>query len=261
MNKIVIITGIQLILFLFLLGKDKNNGVKELFKKQQWKNTDVIIVLFLMNSYPALFVVAYFLLLTISIDLYKISAEIELFATYIMLILIFLLLFKYKFKQRITVLGMARKDLLKHSGYSVAIAFACYIALNILFLLVWPDKYVAAGIHNVRDIHDHLDVFLFLFATVLLAPIIEEAFFRGILYSPYRKKYGRFGAAVFTAAFFAAAHLSIAMLVLGFFLAVLYEKTESIVSPIIAHGIYNLLVAITMLNIDKIGDKLGAAPI
>ncbi len=79
--------------------------------------------------------------------------------------------------------------------------------------------------------------------TVLLAPIAEETLFRGILY-PSVKQSGRPRLALWgTSALFGVMHFNMASLVplifFGVVLVFLYEYSESLLTPIAAHGIFN----------------------
>jgi membrane protease YdiL (CAAX protease family) len=79
--------------------------------------------------------------------------------------------------------------------------------------------------------------------TILLAPVAEEVLFRGILY-PSIKQAGRPRLALWgTSTFFAALHLNAAslvpLLVLALILVFLYEFSESLLAPILAHSIFN----------------------
>ena len=84
---------------------------------------------------------------------------------------------------------------------------------------------------------------LFTVTAVLLAPITEEILFRGVLYAAV-KEMGYPRAALFgTAILFAAIHGSWMTLVpLTFFAivqALLYERTGSLIAPILSHAIFN----------------------
>lgn len=82
----------------------------------------------------------------------------------------------------------------------------------------------------------------------VIAPIKEEVFFRGIFYPPFRQHYGRGKGILLTAGLFALLHFDvlrfIPLLVGGVVLTWLYEKTSSIWPSIIAHGVWNTLMAL-----------------
>lgn len=89
----------------------------------------------------------------------------------------------------------------------------------------WPDRLVLGVI------------------TILLAPVAEEALFRGVLY-PAIKQAGFPRLALWgTALLFAAVHVNLAtfapLFVLALVLTVLYERTDNLLAPIVAHSTFN----------------------
>ena len=81
------------------------------------------------------------------------------------------------------------------------------------------------------------------FTAVVLAPVVEEILFRGVLY-PAIKQRGYPRCALFgTSLLFAAIHGSLMTLVPLFFLAAvfvwLYERTGTLAAPIAAHSFFN----------------------
>ncbi len=86
---------------------------------------------------------------------------------------------------------------------------------------------------------------------ILLAPVAEEMMFRGILY-PVIKQAGWPRLALWgTALLFAVVHLNLAtfvpLLVLALMLTALYERTNNLLAPIIAHMLFNALNFATLL--------------
>jgi membrane protease YdiL (CAAX protease family) len=86
---------------------------------------------------------------------------------------------------------------------------------------------------------------------VVFAPIGEEMFFRGFLYRALRKRFAVAPAVVISAAAFGLAHvypLIVAVIFVdGVVLALLYERTKSLVACIAAHSVNNLIVFVVML--------------
>ncbi|MFW6107572.1 MAG: CPBP family intramembrane glutamic endopeptidase [bacterium] len=99
----------------------------------------------------------------------------------------------------------------------------------------------------VRDFVETPDVFeavQIALAAVLIAPIVEEVFFRGFLYGALRRWVPPWFAAVAVGLVFGLLHPPIAMLVplslLGAFLCLVYEKTGRLMLPIGMHLLFNL---------------------
>lgn len=93
-------------------------------------------------------------------------------------------------------------------------------------------------------------VILLIFLGGVLAPIKEEAFFRGLFYPPLRKMLGRGKGILLTAGFFAVLHFDmirfLPLLIGGIVLTWLYEKTSSLWPSIVAHGTWNILMALAL---------------
>lgn len=86
-------------------------------------------------------------------------------------------------------------------------------------------------------------------ATVcVLAPWVEEIFFRGFLYSALRKRWGWFLAAVLQALVFAGAHyhytlgMLVVVFVCGLVLLAIYRWRRTLLGPIIIHTAFNGLI-------------------
>ncbi|MDP3014049.1 MAG: type II CAAX endopeptidase family protein [Candidatus Subteraquimicrobiales bacterium] len=83
---------------------------------------------------------------------------------------------------------------------------------------------------------------------VIIAPVVEELFFRGFMYQAIKKQMGTSKAILFSSAIFALFHpqawLLIPMMIMGIILAWLYEKFGSLGPPIILHALNNLVSVI-----------------
>jgi membrane protease YdiL (CAAX protease family)/uncharacterized RDD family membrane protein YckC len=81
----------------------------------------------------------------------------------------------------------------------------------------------------------------------IVAPIAEEIFFRGMLFGGLRKRLSTYPAAAISALVFGALHATTGitavppLIVFGFMLALLYERTGSLVPGMIAHAFNNAL--------------------
>lgn len=87
---------------------------------------------------------------------------------------------------------------------------------------------------------------------VVVAPLTEEIFFRGFLYSVIKRFTDRWFAAVFSALVFAAVHQHVGSLVPLFLLAIgfalAYEATGCLLVPVFMHALFNAgnLLALTL---------------
>jgi len=84
---------------------------------------------------------------------------------------------------------------------------------------------------------------MFVAGAALIAPIVEEVFFRGFVFAGLRAGYGWKKAAAVSAAIFAVFHLQLTFLIPGFILgcifAYLYQRSSSIWPGIIMHASIN----------------------
>ncbi|MBN1306049.1 MAG: CPBP family intramembrane metalloprotease [Anaerolineales bacterium] len=82
-------------------------------------------------------------------------------------------------------------------------------------------------------------------ASIVLAPLVEEIFFRGFIYSSLRKKFNWIAAGAISSGIFALFHLMpvvfIPTFVLGFVFSYLYERTHSLWPGILLHLLVNTL--------------------
>jgi membrane protease YdiL (CAAX protease family) len=85
----------------------------------------------------------------------------------------------------------------------------------------------------------------FILVGVVFAPFVEELFFRGFLFQGFRQKYGWVGGALLSSAIFGLAHLDLVALIptfiLGFLLAYMYHRSNSVWPGIILHILVNAL--------------------
>jgi uncharacterized protein len=91
---------------------------------------------------------------------------------------------------------------------------------------------------------------LVLLVGAVIAPIVEEIFFRGYVFRAYLDQKGVKRAFFFSAALFAVIHLNIPAMIpifiMGLLLAYFYYRTGSIIPSIVAHGVNNA-AAFTLL--------------
>jgi membrane protease YdiL (CAAX protease family) len=88
-----------------------------------------------------------------------------------------------------------------------------------------------------------IDPVLTVLAIVVLAPIAEEIFFRGVIFNAFLREGGRRWAFLGSSALFAVIHLSlvaaIPIFLLGLALAWVYERTNNLLAPIVMHMVVN----------------------
>jgi membrane protease YdiL (CAAX protease family) len=117
----------------------------------------------------------------------------------------------------------------------------------LLELIGRPPEASAAELAIAR-----VDPWLVVLAVVVLAPVAEEIFFRGVVFNAWLREGGRRYAYIGSAALFAVIHVSLISLLpiflLGLALAWIYERTGSLLAPMAMHATVNgISVALALL--------------
>jgi membrane protease YdiL (CAAX protease family) len=128
----------------------------------------------------------------------------------------------------------------KRSAFGwMALTFVLYIAFTIFYSLVITEP-------KQKDIAESFGpTAIQVLLIVIAAPIAEETCFRGMLFGGLREKMPRLAAALICGLIFGALHALTGitavppLIVFGFLLALLYERTGSIVPGILLHMINN----------------------
>ncbi len=118
------------------------------------------------------------------------------------------------------------------------------LGVNLVNNLVMWAIGVQVQAQEFAGLFDRLDQpGLFLFMGVVIAPLFEEATFRGFLFGGLRQKFGWQKSALISSVIFGAGHLSIAAFIptfaLGLLFSYLYQKSNSLWPGIIIHTVIN----------------------
>ncbi|MGB9597818.1 MAG: lysostaphin resistance A-like protein [Candidatus Poribacteria bacterium] len=118
---------------------------------------------------------------------------------------------------------------------------------NFIYEIQEQEHNVPASIYpdQISNIFQFVVAF---FLMVILAPIAEEITFRGMMYSAFRKRHGKWFSMTFSALIFAFSHGQvlhfIPILFSGYILAYLFERTRSLVPSISLHILINLFFTV-----------------
>ncbi len=164
----------------------------------------------------------------------------------------------YRYKHKIRDLGLSMKNLFKNISYGVIGYLA---SLPVLFVTLLVAALILDLLKHNPQPQPVFEIFLeekkipvLAYLSIFVAivgPIFEEIFFRGFLYTAIKKETGIKWAILISAFIFAALHAHLAgffpIIILGIFLAYLYEKTGSLIAPMTVHIIHNLIMVFLML--------------
>jgi uncharacterized protein len=146
-----------------------------------------------------------------------------------------------------------------HVGIGVAAGVGGFLAVNVLVLTLRalfgpvdpPEQQVlselAAG---------GLTTLFAVVAAVVMAPLLEEVVFRGVLFQAMKRRTGLWPAAIVTSLLFAIVHVEVsqpiyssAFVLLGLAFAWLMHRTGSLVVPIVGHATFNAIsVGLTIVG-------------
>ena len=127
--------------------------------------------------------------------------------------------------------------------------YAASITVSISGLVKWITENTGSPEtqHAIQQITQEtaapLTILPIIVSAVIVAPIVEEIFFRGFVFNILKKHAGILPAALACGLFFGAVHISlvqcIILTVFGIVQCFLYEHTRSILYPILLHMLFN----------------------
>ena len=130
--------------------------------------------------------------------------------------------------------------------FSVAALWLVYYSLS----LVWPSaadwllsqETVSPASENGAPMVFHS---IFIFELVVVAPILEELFFRGVLFTRWSVRWGMGRGIILSSLLFGVLHVNnvVGATVFGAVMALLYVRTGTLLVPMACHALYNGIVA------------------
>jgi membrane protease YdiL (CAAX protease family) len=136
----------------------------------------------------------------------------------------------------------AGSEALVHAGFLLTAVAAAFLQNYGVSLWLEEKQDVVLVIARHRD--EGLFMVSAALSVAVAAPIVEEVFFRGLLYPFFKRFCGVVPAACLTGAAFGAIHFSAAaffpLALFGVYLCLIYEKTGDIRAPVLTHCLHNL---------------------
>jgi membrane protease YdiL (CAAX protease family) len=170
-----------------------------------------------------------------------------------------LLLISWRFVYRPRALaglpGFPGREPLKAAALGVAWGVAAWVVSTVLIgvvAVVLQQLGMEPEPQAAERAIEMLDPVLVVLAIVVIAPIAEEVFFRGVVFNAWLREGGRRFAFIGSAFLFAVIHVSLLSLLpifaLGLMLAWIYDRTGTLVAPIAMHATVNgISVALAFL--------------
>ena len=187
-------------------------------------------------------------------ELTLIGATIILVSTQTALLLISWL-FVYRPRALAGLPGFPGREPLKAAALGVAWGVAAWVVSTVLIgvvAVVLQQLGMEPEPQAAERAIEMLDPVLVVLAIVVIAPIAEEVFFRGVVFNAWLREGGRRFAFIGSAFLFAVIHVSLLSLLpifaLGLMLAWIYDRTGTLVAPIAMHATVNgISVALAFL--------------
>ena len=112
-----------------------------------------------------------------------------------------------------------------------------------------PQQKIVITIRNSEINKEIIEIF---FWTVIISPILEEIFFRKIMYSTLKFYFAPIISMLCSSLIFSLVHSNLQsfslLFILGVTLCLIFEKTNSIIYPIILHSLFNFIMIIFIIN-------------
>jgi uncharacterized protein len=135
-----------------------------------------------------------------------------------------------------------RKFKLENLALGCGLIFGAYILIFVHNVILLAFGIAPQG-ELLTELFGQENLGILIFTGVVLAPLVEETFFRGFVYSGLQQKYSWKVAALISSLLFAIAHMQLVALIptflMGFVLAYLYQRSKSIWPGIILHLVVN----------------------
>ncbi len=188
------------------------------------------------------------------ISLIGISAILQVNNFFLLLLIIMIyLLGKYKYLENLAL--MDEKKLYTPLVQPLLSSFIRFwpvvFIFSLLSILLFPEYKSQEVVKQLKD--SSLDKqWIIIFSALVVAPVVEEFFFRKFLYKVLKFNFGILLAALISSTVFAFIHFTISsffvLLVLGLFLCYSYEKYGSLAAPVLSHSFFNMLMIISILS-------------
>jgi membrane protease YdiL (CAAX protease family) len=148
-------------------------------------------------------------------------------------------------------LGFKVQDLRRTLTWGVGggmLLFILILGAGYIVQLLQPELLPQPFEDVLRDATSYQELLMMLLVGSVLAPLVEEMYFRGMVYPVLRKYIGVTWAIVASGLFFGLLHWdlwrTIPLALGGMGLAYIYERSCTIYAPWLAHGIWNGIMAI-----------------
>ena len=159
----------------------------------------------------------------------------------VIVLLVFWLVFlirKKKFSEEVCIRSIPVKGILP-----VVLLAACFNVITsvIISFIPWPESWMESYMANSSVIDNSIVAWI---TAVVMAPVLEEIVFRGLMYTRLKKGLPAIVAAVFTSLVFGIVHGTVIWAIYTFIFSLVliwvFERFQSLAACILLHMAYNL---------------------
>ena len=155
------------------------------------------------------------------------------------------------YKKDLSAVGLNIKNILP-SSYWAILSYITFIPLFFVILLfntrlmdlINYEPLLPPVLGFVLEQKNPFALLFFIVQVGVIAPFVEELFFRGFLYNALKKRLGLSFAVIITTLFFALSHQEllhfIPIVSIGLLLVYVYERSGSLWTAVVVHSIHNL---------------------
>ncbi len=132
------------------------------------------------------------------------------------------------------------------------VALIFLIIVSIAILMIMEKMGISFENSKTETIQNDKSIYAFCIAVIgaaVISPIYEEILYRGVFYTFFRDRYGIWGGVLISSIIFTVVHIPTyntlpVNFLSGVVFAWLYEKTNSILSAMIAHALFNFIAVL-----------------
>lgn len=132
------------------------------------------------------------------------------------------------------------------------VALIFLIIVSIAILMIMEKMGISFENSKTETIQNDKSIYAFCIAVIgaaVISPIYEEILYRGVFYTFFRDRYGIWGGGLISSIIFTVVHIPTyntlpVNFLSGVVFAWLYEKTNSILSAMIAHALFNFIAVL-----------------
>lgn len=251
-KALIYIYSSVILLLLINILKDRFEPRKKVFDSHHWPLTPGIVILSLFSSSVVIESCWNYIPILKNYEYSPFNWEVAIFLIFCSILFLEYILLRYIYKASIVKvfdLKMSRFPfILKVCGVLALINIFSVIFLD-LDLILKPQELDLAVVETM----DNKNFLLFCLNTIIFLPIVEEGMFRGLIYTPLYRKLGRCTAIVLSSLIWAHGHFypllaSIGIFINGLILVWLYDRSGSLVHPLIFHMFTNSWIVVHWLR-------------